>query len=276
MKGIVVFGVALAAVACGEDRKPGGGFAGAGGSGGDPGGGGQAGDAAAPPDGAVADAGPRQVTLSGIVRELDTTEAIPLNGTQVFQLDRPDAVEIANNEGFFELLMTANQPAFVVARRGNGYTQVILSELQLGLDLMGFRDLRLPADARFDQWTAAMPGYDAQKGVVRIEIRAHGSGDCSRAAGAQVLLDPPEGTVVYAAADTRLPDPALGAAAGTDSLGYAYVHGVPAGTYSVIVSKPGCVQEGWPVNQPSRRFTGRLQVEPGRSVALGFGILRSP
>jgi hypothetical protein len=72
----------------------------------------------------------------------------------------------------------------------------------------------------------------------------------------------------------RLPDASLTAAASLDSLAVAYIHGVPPGSYTVTASKSGCTSVPWPYEEPSKAYTGRIDVAAGRGVTMGFAIFR--
>ncbi len=229
----------------------------------------------------VADAGPdgprapRLVTVTGPVTELAANRDLTLPDSTV-QLDGDDTSKVTSDPtGTFALRVQVRSP-FVLAGSHAGHVTTRLYELQLGLDELMFREMRLPTDATFDAWTAHLPGYDAQKGLVRVEIRAYGSGACGVAGGATVSLEPAAGTVVYAVGDDpmHLPDPSLTASAATDSLGFAFIHGVPAGTYTVHVEKAGCQAEAWPLAQLTRTYTGRTVVAAGRAVSLPFVVLK--
>ena len=224
------------------------------------------------PDGPRA---PRLVTGTGPVTELAANMDLQLPDATV-QLDGNDGSRVTSDPtGTFALRVQVRSP-FVLVGAHVGHVTTRLYELQLGLDELMFKELRLPTDAAFDAWTARLPGYDAQKGLVRVEIRAYGSGACGVAAGATGSLEPAAGTVVYAVGDApmHLPDPSLTASAATDSLGFAFIHGVPAGSYTVRVEKAGCQAEAWPLSQLTRTYTGRTIVAAGRAVSLPFVVLK--
>ncbi len=221
---------------------------------------------------------PRLVTVTGPVTELAANMDLTLPDSTV-QLDGDATKVTSDGTGTFALRVQVRSP-FVLVGAHAGHVTTRLYELQLGLDELMFKELRLPTDATFDAWTARLPGYDASKGVVRVEIRAYGAGACGKADGATVALEPAAGSVVYAQADDEmhrqrhLPDPSLTASAATDSLAFAFVHGVPAGRYLVHVTKPGCQAEAWPLVQPTRTYTGRTVVAPGHAVSLPFVVLK--